>query len=190
MGNPQSKIPPALHAWVLELAGDGKTGEEIAAALWREHHLESSSRAVQRLIERYRTERAEVAKVVVRDELRQHLRRAVHRIASIAARAAQMERRARDRAAELRQVHPQHPTAIAEDILALKAQMNALRASDRLLHFAGLSEPDKPEVPGRTETITEKREKLLRRIKELAGQTEPKKTPVDDPPKPDNDPVH
>lgn len=143
----KSKIPPHLHALVVQKAAEGLTSEEIGAFLWAEHKVEVHASNVRRLLERDRSERADVAKSVVRTELRKHLLDVIGRIDRIVKRAAGIERRALERAAELRHGadgHPHHPLATVQDALALRAMDEQLRAMDRFLHYAGLSQPDAP----------------------------------------------
>jgi hypothetical protein len=179
MPGPVSKVPPALHALVMQLAGDGKTSEEIADILLREHRCETSSRAVRRLIERHRTEQADVAKSVVREELRRHLVPLVKRAARAAKTAGLIKEAARRRARDLRALpdgHPQHPQAIKEDVLALKALDRELRAANLLMHYAGLNQPDQPGAP----TAPADRAALLERVQKLiahVGAAEPKSEP-------------
>jgi hypothetical protein len=159
------KIPPALHALVLQLAGEGKSSEAIAEILWRDHKCETSSRAVRRLIAADRNERADVAKSVVREELRRHLIPAVTRIVNVAVRARKLEDDARD---------------AGEVALALKAQDRQLKASNLLLHYAGLNQPDVPDAkkPGDVDA----RQALLDKIRNLIATPKP--------PTPEPDPIH
>jgi len=170
----QSKIPPSLHALVLKQEADGRSAEAIAAWLWTEYKLETSERAVQRLLARYRHERAEAARELVRNELRQYLVPTVHRLARVGSRAAQMEREARERAAELRKLHPQHPGAVAEDLVVFRAMDRQLRAGDLLLSVAGLTEPEKPAAAGRSpeEKVIDHRAALLKRVQELVEKVQ------------------
>src|SRR5216684_8433249 len=81
MAGPKPKIPPALEPELMKLAGDGKTSEDLAQWLWREHKIEVSSRQVRAFIKRRRDELADVAKAVVREELRKRLLPALRRAA-------------------------------------------------------------------------------------------------------------
>lgn len=158
-------IPPALHALVLQLAGEGKSSEAIAEVLWREHKCETSARAVRRLLANNRNERADVAKSVVREELRRHLIPAVNRIVNVAVRARLLE----DTAA-----------AAGEVALALKAQVVQQRSSNLLLHYAGLNQPDVAD--GKKAVDVDARQALLIKIRDLVAAP---KTPTPEP-----DPVH
>lgn len=174
MPGPVSKVPPALHALVMKLAGDGKTSEEIADILHREHRCETSSRAVRRLIERHRTEQADVAKSVVREELRRHLVPLVKRVARAAKTAGLIKEAARRRAADLRRVAGEHVyerDALKEDALALKAIDRELRAGNVLMHYAGLNTPDQPGQG--TQPPQDLRAALEKRIRELVDAPEP-----------------
>jgi hypothetical protein len=172
-----AKIPPELHASVMKLAGEGKTSEDVAQWLWREHKIEISSRQVRSLIRKQRTELADVAKGVVREALRKELLPAVRRLALIGQRAAVLERRARKRAIGLREQHAQHPQAVNEDFLALKAMDRQMKSANLLMHYAGLNQPDKPG--DRSQPLQDPRQALLKRIEELANKaaSEPKTEP-------------
>jgi Flp pilus assembly protein TadD len=192
---PQAKkVPHHLHALVMRLAGDGKTGESIAEILWREHRIECSTRSVQRLIEQYRTEQKHIAQAVVRTAIRQHLLPVVKRIGLVIARAREMERQARERASALRTEadgHPQHPQAVKEDLLALRPQDRQLRAAVILLHYAGLDAPDDVKPPAGTGP--DARAALLKGIEEIIkATTATEGAPAADPQKKpdDEDPVH
>jgi len=177
------------------LAGDGKTGESIAEILWREHRIECSTRSVQRLIEQYRTEQKHIAQAVVRTAIRQHLLPVVKRIGLVIARAREMERAARERAALLRtevEGHPCHPQAVREDQLALRAMDRQLRAATVLLHFAGLNDRD-DQVKPPVGVGPDARAMLLKRIEEIIkATTATESAPAVDPKKKpdDEEPVH
>lgn len=64
----KAAIPDKFHKTVLELAGQGKSTRAISAHLGT-LGVTASHVAVGRLLQTFRTERAEVAKVVVREEL-------------------------------------------------------------------------------------------------------------------------
>src|SRR5712664_3317079 len=132
------KISPVLHAELVKLAEQGQDSEQLAEWLGKTHDVWVTSRQVRRIIERHRSELADVAKSVVRETLRKHLLPAVRRVSRAAVRAEFMANAARKRAAELRKIHEQHPSAVAEDVLALKAMDRSLKASNVLLHYAGL----------------------------------------------------
>jgi hypothetical protein len=176
MGNPTSKIPPALHAWVLQLAGEGKIGSEIAEALWREHRCESSARAVQRLLERHSEERKQISKAVAREEFRKFVLPSARRLDKMARLAFNIGIKAIKRAEDLRTGpggHPHHPLANQHEIVAIRAFANARHCSNTSLYFAGLNEPDKPDAPA-PGTLKDKREKLLKRIQEIVRKIDEK----------------
>lgn len=173
------KIPPELHALLQTWSDAGDDSEKIAERLWREHKIEVSSSSVRSLIRKRRSELADVAKSVVRDELRKCLLPALKRLAATERRTYAMAKKARARAAKLREVHEQHPAAVDEDILALKAADRHMKATNLLLHYAGLNQPDKPGAVNAK--INDARQALMKRIELLAA------API---PKPEEPPVH
>jgi hypothetical protein len=143
----KKSIPPDLHAYVLQLFGQGKTSEDIAAALWREHKIETSATSVKRVLERYRTERADVAKGVIRERLRRELAVDLDKLEALHRRARAKESAA-TRAAQTLRKHEQDPgalkAALKYDLLALRAMDRQLRAINLVMHYAGADEPDAP----------------------------------------------
>lgn len=77
-------IPPNLERDVLSQAGKGKTTREIAAWL-AEKGVQVSHKTVAKLLARHREERADVAKVVVREELQKTLPSDLRRLEEIRA---------------------------------------------------------------------------------------------------------
>jgi hypothetical protein len=63
-------IPPELHAWCIAEANRGQTSEQIAEALWRQHKVEVTGRSVRKLLQKHRSELADVAKGLIRERLR------------------------------------------------------------------------------------------------------------------------
>jgi predicted transcriptional regulator len=176
----KKSIPPELHAWVLAKAGEGKTGDEIAELLWREHKVETTGRSVRKLLESYRTERADVSKGIIRDELRKRLVADLDALQDLHQRARKMERLAVKRSAQLHAEHPQHPQALKELVLALKAMKEQLRAINLTLHYSGAGEPDQPPLLGKPQ-----KDALLQRLERLISvesAPEPAPGPKDEPP--------
>src|SRR6266403_812734 len=152
----KKSIPPELHALVLQLAGEGKSSEEIAAELWRSHKVEVERSNVRRLLRRYREERADVAKGVIRDELRKRLVADLDALQDLHERARAAEKRGLRAARELRKVHPQHPEALKYELLALRAIDRQVRAIQLTLHYSGAGDPEQPPLltrPGREELV-------------------------------------
>jgi hypothetical protein len=172
------KIPPVLEPELMKLAGDGKTSEDLAQWLWREHKIEVSSRQVRAFIKRRRDELADVAKAVVREELRKRLLPAVRRAARGGQHAEVIERRLLRKARQLREtVHEFHPEALQYEALALKAIDRQLKSANVLLHYAGLNTPDAPGQAAQPQQ--DQRAALPRRIDEIikAGPPAPKSEP-------------
>jgi hypothetical protein len=175
----KKSIPPELHAFVLKLYGEGKSGEEIAEQLWREHRCETTGRTVRKLLEQYRTERADVSKGIIRERLQKQLTADLDALQDLHARARRMERRALKRARELHQEHPQHPQALEELAFALKSMDRQLRAINLVLHYSGAGEPDQPPLLGQPQKVA-----LLQRLERLITaetQPEPAPGPKDEP---------
>jgi hypothetical protein len=159
-----AKIPPELHASVMKLADEGKTSEDLAQWLWREHRIEISSRQVRSLIRKRRTELADVAKSVVREELRKELLPAIRRIARAGRRAKAIRREAKKH-------------GIEGAMLELKAIDRECKTANLMLHYSGLNQPDK--IGDKTQPLQDPRQALLKRIEELANKaaSEPKTEP-------------
>jgi len=173
----KKSIPPALHAWVLAKAGEGKPSDEITELLWREHRVEVDSSTVRRLLRLYRTERADVAKGVIRERLQKELLADLDALQKLHRRARKMERLALKRAAELHVEHEQHPQALQELAFALKAMDRQLRAINLTLHYSGAGEPDQPPLLGKTQ-----KDALLQRLERLIGaESAPEPGPKDEP---------
>jgi len=176
----KKSIPPELHALVLQLAGEGKSSEEIAAELWRAHKVEVDSSNVRRLLRRYRDERADVAKGVIRERLQKQLTADLDALERLHARARKMERLAVKRAAALHTDHEQHPQALNELKLALRAQDRQLRAINLVLHYSGAGEPDQPPL-----LRQDQRSELVKRLERLISAEstpEPAPGPKEEPP--------
>jgi hypothetical protein len=167
---PVPKIPPKLHALVMAKAGDGFTSEEIAAFLWREHKLEVASRTVRQLVRRQRTELADAAKGVVREEIRKRLIPALRRAARGGIKANEIEKRL-SRQAKAARDDGNEADGATLDVLTLKAIDREVKVADLLMHYAGLDQPD--EVP--KQSSAERRAKLLKRLEEL---TKPAQLPT------------
>jgi len=154
------KIPPGLKTEMLRLCNEGKDSSEIAQWLWTEHKIEVSSGSVRKALRARRSEMADVAKSVVREELRKELLPAIEAVTRVMRRAQRAERAA---------------AAIGEIPLMLKAHDRQLKAANLLLHYAGLNQPDNvAPVAGKS---FDTREALLQRIKVLAGVVDPKTEP-------------
>lgn len=78
-------IPPSLESSVIEQAGKGLTTRQIAAWLKEAHGVSTTYKSVARLLSRTRGERAEVAKVVLREKLGKSLTKDVDRLEKWAA---------------------------------------------------------------------------------------------------------
>lgn len=182
----KKSIPPDLHALVLQLAGEGKTSEEIAEILFRQHRCESTSRGVRRLLEHYRTERADVSKGIIRDRLQKQLTADLIALESLHGRARAKEQAANRAAMKLRKLGAERDdpdalkSALKYDLLALKAMDRELRAINLVLHYSGAGEPDQPPL-----LTQDKRTALMQRLERLIrAETTPEPTPgpKDEPP--------
>jgi len=136
-------IPPKLEPAVLEKAGEGLSSRAISAWLLDEHGVTASYKAVSRLLERTRDERADVAKVVVRERLQKELPSDLDELEALRVRARGIEDAAKgnpDAAdPEARRGNPG---------LALKAIEAQRRVLDTKLHYSGADSPDTVEQAG------------------------------------------
>jgi len=171
-------IPPELHAYVLQHYGEGKTGEEIAELLWREHKVEVSGRTTRKLLERYRSERADIAKIEVRGRLKKLLTADLDALEALHARARRYERRAMlaSRKLRLTQLPEDMAAALKHEAFALKAQDRQLRAINLVLHYSGAGEPDQPELLKRDAraALVERLDRMIR------AEATPEPGPKDD----------
>lgn len=159
------RIPPSLHPQVLAKAQEGQSSEEISAWLWREHKIEIGSRMVRKLVRRHRTELADVAKGVVREEIKRRILPALRRAARGGIKANEIEKRCSRQAAEARKA--KNPALAADlDALTLKAIDRQVKVADLLMHYAGLDQPDAPTK----QSSAERRQALLKRLEELTSK--------------------
>jgi hypothetical protein len=126
----KNKIPPNLTEDILERAGTGRSGAEIAAWLGQVHGIKVSGRAVLGLLRKIRDERQPIAKAVLTEQLGKTLTSDLRALDGILDRAAAIEREARD---------------AGERDEALRAQDRQLRALELRLKLSGAGEPDEPE---------------------------------------------
>jgi hypothetical protein len=172
-------IPPELHAWCVAEFNRGQTSEQIAEALWREHKVEVTSRTVRKLLQKHRSELADVAKGLIRERLQKQLNADLDSLEQLHESAINQERRALKIARDLRAIHPQHPEALKYETFALKAKDRRLRAINLVLHYSGAGEPDQPDL-----LKPDQRSELFRRLERLiTAETQPDPGPKDEPPK-------
>jgi IS30 family transposase len=121
------RIPPALEDAVFAKAGEGLSSRQIAAWLLSQHAVTTSHKTVAKLLARRRSERADVAKSVVREQLGKSLNADIARLEEI---RADLAKRAQ--------------TAAKDDNLTGYAKLTELelKAIDRKLHYSGADEPD------------------------------------------------
>src|SRR3990167_4247151 len=147
-------IPPASESEVLAKAGEGWTTRRISQWLKDEKGIEASHATVAKLLAKARSFRADVAKVVVREELGKTLLTDLEHLEAIRADLA-------ERAKECllpadvngqRIVNPMAFTAY------LKTRELEVKVIDRKLHYAGADEEGEKktrfvfEVPAKAET--------------------------------------
>jgi hypothetical protein len=159
------KIPPGLQPLVVAKAQEGLKSEEISEWLWREHQLQVAARTVRQLVRRHRTELADVAKGVVREEIKRRILPALRRAARGGIKANEIEKRCSRQAIEARKA--KNPGLAADlDALTLKAIDRQVKVADLLMHYAGLDQPDAPTK----QSAAERRQALLRRLEELTSK--------------------
>lgn len=126
------KITPKLAPLIIAKANEGMKSYDIAEWLLTDHGVQLSARAVRRFLRVRREEAADVAKSVVREELRKHVLPCIGKTLDLIDRARAVERRARKN---------------KDAALELKAQDRQRRAIEMVLHHAGLNEPDQVAPP-------------------------------------------
>jgi hypothetical protein len=124
-------VAPNIRDLIISWAYQGTLADEIASRLHAEYGVQVAPRTVNNVLHRYRAELADVSKGIIRRELQKHLAACVAVFVETCNRAADLERRARARA------------RIDVELLAQRQQMHA---AERLLHFAGVDQPDKIEM--------------------------------------------
>lgn len=153
------KISPDIAKLITEKSNSGMQSPEISAWLLAEHAFILSERNIRRFLRNRRAEAADVAKIVVREELRKHVLPCVNYALDLIDRARSAERRARKKG----DIH-----------LELRAQDRQRHAIGMVLHHAGLNEPEtvKANIGGQNP-----REQLLSRFNEMikAAKSEPSK---------------
>jgi len=163
-GGTLPKIPPVLQADVFRLAGEGKHSDEIAAWLATQGCV-VCARTVRLLVRNRRNEQADVAKSVVRDELRMRLLPALRRVSRGGLAAEAITKRWIKKAREFRKASLWDEAATADE-MALKAIDRQIKVADRLMHWAGIDQPDEPKK----QSAQDKRKALLERLQKLAQE--------------------
>lgn len=121
---PVGRIPPALEDAVFAKAGEGLSSRQIVAWLLATHEVSTSHTTVSKLLAKRRTERADVAKAVVREQLGKSLNADIARLEEIRADLAKRASGAAD----------------TRDFVKLTEL--ELKAIDRKLHYSGADAPD------------------------------------------------
>lgn len=160
---PAKKLPPDLIPEILTRAGQGFTTRQISEWLFTDHAVKYSHASVANLLKATRTERADVAKEVVREHLGRHLNRDLERLETI-------------RAAIARKVRGLGRKT-GKDAIAAWARLLELEVKviDRKLHYAGADVPDDPDdaIALAGQRLAGKLDRLLAESSQDSGEPEP-----------------
>lgn len=148
-------IPSNLHTVVLARAGEGMSSEQIASWLLEHHQLAVTGRAVRRLLERTRADRAVVSRAVLADKLGKTITTDLDAVQGVLERAAGIEAGA---------------IADKDFALALKAQDRQLKALDLRLKLSGIDAPPAVvEVKAAREALLAKLDRLVEAERQASG---------------------
>lgn len=149
------KIPPDLEPLILAKFGKGGSSRSIANWLKTEHSVECSYGSVARLLKRARTERADVAKAIIREKLGAVVLNDLDRLSFEQRRVEKLARRLHKRAcASLDAIDDSKGVMNPESLrlalqavdsfvdLALKASDRVRTLADRKLHYSGADSDD------------------------------------------------
>lgn len=205
MDRKQRKITPALEKEILAQAAEGNSARTIAAWLLAERGLKITHQAVGQLLRHTRQTRAEVAKVVVREQLAktvlsdlERLDRSLKKVGRIELRTHSLALRYLERLANLEESEGKRADfdskkakeeARARTLAFEHAHFfvdAALKATDRVralantkLHFSGADEEDDGDLSRMKKTANDE---LLTRLDRLADRLAPGSgTPGSDP---------
>jgi hypothetical protein len=64
-----NKVPKSLHGEIMKMTSEGVSSEKICVWLLEEHNIKIHDTNIQRLINKYKTERQEVAKIIYAEEV-------------------------------------------------------------------------------------------------------------------------
>lgn len=126
MASPRSKLTPALEREVMEKAGEGWSARRIADWLKAERSVTMRFQGIAEFLAKTRTERADVAKAIVREKLTPHVTRDIDRLEKHAAKLDAMADRLAD----------------GDPELYLKAVEQLRKVTDTKLHYSGADTPD------------------------------------------------
>lgn len=129
------RIPTEKHAEILRRAATGESSDAIAAWLTLEG-IEVTGRSIRKMLEKRRTERADVTKAIVRDELGKTLTADLSEMDDLLRRARAIEDAVAPGVDE-----DGRPTK-GDPALALKAIEQQRKIIDTRLHYSGAGEPD------------------------------------------------
>lgn len=126
--NPKPGLPANLESEVLAKAAENMSVRQISAWLETAHATKVSAATISRFLAKRRTERADVAKAVVREQLGKTLNADLSRLEEI---RAELQASAQD---------PEN--SISEYVKITELEVKVI---DRKLHYSGAGEPDQPQ---------------------------------------------
>lgn len=147
-------IPPALESELIERAAQGASTRDLSQWLKDAKGITASYKAVQRLLSRTKSERADVAKAIVRETITKELPKDLERLEGALTRAVTLAERLHKRTHEaldaLADPEDADPSALRVALAsfetlsdrAIKASNAELNAFKVRLHFAGADTPD------------------------------------------------
>lgn len=139
----QAKITKALERHVLAHAAAGKSTRWIASWIQKRYRKDISHNAVAVFLRAHRTEKADVAKAVVREELRTNLPRDLQvfdrRISALVGDLRRVEKASRD----IMERFPGSPDRWRKvEAMRLKMLEQLRKCLDTKLHYVGADQPD------------------------------------------------
>ncbi len=138
-------IPPDLEPEILAKAGTGATMRQIAAWLKAEKGVVTSYGSVARILKRVRTERAEVSKAVLREQLSRTLTQDVDRLEKWAARIDRLalhDFEALENGGQFARMGAEGPIYVEGRETLVKLLEQLRKVTDTKLRYSGAAEPD------------------------------------------------
>lgn len=174
-------IPPALESELIEKAAQGASTRDLSQWLKDAKGITASYRAVQRLLSRTKSERADVAKAIVREKLTKEAPRDLERLEAELAKAERLSDRLHARAHKSLDALEDPEKADPGDLriavtaldtvteLALKATAQVNNVAKTKLHFSGADTPDDS-----FNELSQAEQRLTRRMDSLAERVRPR----------------
>lgn len=129
------KITPEIRAFILARLGEGMTHDKIRASIAKSHGLKIDRTSITKLSKAVRTERAETAKVVLREQIGDELTRDLQQIAKNQRRLERFIRQTYENARKFPEEYKPFMAALAEyrSTLELKFRHSGANEPDEAL---------------------------------------------------------